>query len=143
MSSQMKKLLTIVGVLALTLVLFTGTAWATPVTSGDNGNGDTDTSRLAQMIEWMGPENWGQMVQRMNQIHGSEFTARMIQQMNQSGTCYDGDHSGPGSMMGRGFGGMMGQGFGNQMGPGFQDSDSNGQAGSGFSGGMMNGRLVR
>lgn len=143
MNSQFKKLLTIAGVVALTLVLFTTTAWATPITPGDNGNGNANPSGLAQMIQWMGPANWSQMVQRMNQVHGPEFTGRMFQQMNQSGACYDGEHSAPGSMMGRGFGGMMGQGFGNQMGPGFQNRDGNGQSGPGFGGSMMNGRLGR
>ena len=141
MNSQLKKLLTGLSILALALVLFTGTALADPITPGNSANGDNNGSRLSQMIDWMGAENWGQMLQRMNQIHGPEFTGRMIQQMNESGFCHDGEHSGPGSMMGRGFGGMMGRGFGNQMGLVFQnggtDGDSSGQVGPGYPGGMM------
>lgn len=139
MTSQMKKLLTVVGVFALALVLFAGTASADPVTPGNTVNGENNGGRLSQMIEWMGPENWGQMIQHMNQIHGPEFTGRMIQQMNESGFCHDGEHPGHGSMMGRG--------FGNQMGPGFQNNgsgiDDGGQVGPGYPGGMMNRGVAR
>ncbi|MCB0082344.1 MAG: hypothetical protein KDE47_15495 [Caldilineaceae bacterium] len=113
MTSQMKKLLTVLGVLILTLVLFTGTALADPATPGNGVNDDNNSSRLSQMIEWMGPENWGQMIQRMTQIHGAEQTGQMLQWMNQSGNCHNFD--GAGSMMGRGLGGGMGFGFGSRM----------------------------
>ena len=139
MTSQTKKVLTAVGVLALVLLLATSTALAHPITpDGDaTGNNGSNGRHLSAMIEWMGAENWGQMIQRMNQIHGPEFTGRMIQQMNESGFCHDGNYDGPGSMMGRGFGGMMGRGFNNQMGLGFQnggpDDDSSGQFEPGLS----------
>ena len=141
MNSQLKKYLTIVGVFAVAVALFTGTALADPITPSNGSDGDNNGGRLSQMIEYMGADNWGQMLQKMNQIHGPEFTGRMIQQMNEGGFCHDGDHAGPGSMMGRGFGGMMGQGLDNQMGPGFQnggpDSHNGGQVGPGYSDGMM------
>lgn len=110
MKHQFRKVLAFVGILILTIAVFTGTALADPsepIGEPQNGNG------LARMVEWMGPENWGQMVQRMTQIHGAEETGRMLQWMNQSGDCHRfGD---TGSMMGRGSGRGMGSGFWGSM----------------------------
>lgn len=133
MTNRMKKGITIIGVMALIVMLFTGTALADPVTPNSESKTGSG-SRLSQMIERMGPENWGQMVLRMNQIHGPEFTGRMIQRMNQSGACHDGEHAGPGSMMGRGFGGMMGSGFQHHK----AGDDGGAQVGPGPRSGMMN-----
>lgn len=126
MKRQLRKVLALVGILALTVVVFTGTALADPgepTGEPQNGNG------LARMVEWMGPEHWGQMVQRMTQIHGAEETGQMLQWMNQSGGCHNAD--GTGSMMGRGFGRGMGfQG-------GMWNDNADEQSGYGFQRGAM------
>lgn len=128
MKRQLRNTLVIVGILFLTIAVFTGTALADPgepTGEPQNGNG------LARMVEWMGPENWGQMVQRMTQIHGAEETGRMLQWMNQSGGCHNAE--GTGSMMGRGFG--RGLGFGFQGGMWNDKADE--QSGYGFQRGDM------
>lgn len=118
MTGQMKKLLAVVGVFALALLLVTGTALAHPNMPDDSIDSDKNGGRLSQMIEWMGPENWGQM----------------IQQMNESGFCHDDEHPRYGSMMGWGSGNQMSRGFQNS-GPGINDGN---QGGLGYPGGMMN-----
>ena len=121
MKRYLGKVSVMVSIAALAVLLLVGTAFAY---AGEPVDGTTDGNGIAQMIQWMGPENWGQMIQQMTQIHGAEWTAQMVQQMN------EGDHDcigdGGGGMMGNGFGSMMGQGTGNYNGFGF--------------GGMMGGR---
>ena len=146
MSSQIKKVLTIVSIAAFAVVLITGSALADPITPG-TGNSSVDSgvdsgSRLSRMIDYMGAEHWGEMIQRMNQLHGPEFTGRMLQQMNEPRFSHSDQHIGSGSMMEGGFNGMMGHHLGNQMGSGFQhdgpDHNSGHSVGPGFSGSMMN-----
>lgn len=53
----------------------------------------------------MDPEQYGRMIQRMNEVHGPEFTAEMVQRMNAGETCHgagmaDDGHMGPGMMQG-------------------------------------------
>lgn len=129
MNGKFKLMVSIISVFALALLLFTGTALADPVTPEDGSGLDASQSRISQMIERMGPENWARMIQRMTQIHGAEFTGQMLQRMNGDGSCHDSEHTGPGSMMGRGFGRGMWNGNDNGQGtPGFQ----NGMAGRGM-----------
>ena len=106
MKRYLRKVVVIVGIAALAVSLLVGSALAA---AGEPPNDATNSGRLAQMVQWMGPENWGQMIQQMTQIHGAEWTAQMLQHMNESGGSCDG--SGAGNMKGHGFGGMMGQRF--------------------------------
>ncbi len=123
MKRQLKQTLAIVSIFLLTVVIFTGTALADQIEPRGNG--------LAPMVEWMGPESWGQMIQRMTRIYGAEETGRMLQWMNQSGGCHNSDRTG--SMMGRGFG--RGMGFGSQGGMWNDNTDE--QYGYGFQRGAM------
>lgn len=133
MNSRFKKLLTLVSVLALSVLVFTGTALAHgpgPV-GPDTGNDEGSGSWLGQMQQWMdethGPGSWDEMIQWMTQTHGSEFTGQMLQWMNESGGChgygdndqgdnsqeYNQNYTSPGfqGMHGNGsWGGMMGRG---------------------------------
>lgn len=97
------KTVVILGAALLALALVSGNALAD---APNGGSGGPNAGAVQEMIEWMGPENWGQMIQRMTQIHGAEWTSQMLQQMNEDGTCHD---SGFGSMMGRGFGNTFGR----------------------------------
>ena len=36
----------------------------------------------------MDPALYGQMIQRMTEVHGAEFTAEMMQRMNEEGGCH-------------------------------------------------------
>jgi hypothetical protein len=110
MKSQIKRTFTVVGIFVLTVAVFTGTALANP--SEPTGE-PPNSNGLARMVEWMGPGKWGQMVQRMTQIHGAEQTGQMLQWMNQSGDCHNSD--GTGSIMGRNLDGGMGFGFQSNM----------------------------
>ena len=114
MKIQLKKALTFLSILILTVVVFTGTALADPgEPTGEPANGNG----LARMVERMGAENWGQMIQRMTQIHSTEQTGQMLQWMNESGGCHNFDSAD--SMMGQGLGSGMGSGFqGGMMGQG-------------------------
>ena len=103
MQRYFSKTVVIVGAALLALSLVTGNVLAN---ASDGGNGSSNAGAVQGMIEWMGPENWGQMIQRMTQIHGAEWTSQMLQQMNEDGTCHGG---GFGNMMGRGFGSTFGR----------------------------------
>jgi hypothetical protein len=113
MAKRTKSLLVVLSILALALVVFTGSALAQTPPNGD----DPDTgSWLGQMQEWMdqrhGPGSWGRMIQRMNEVHGPEATGQMLQWMNETGGCHGrGDGANAGPMSGRGFRGMMGRGM--------------------------------
>ena len=87
MKRYLGKISVVVSIAALAGLLLVGTAFAhagEPVNGATNGNG------IAQMIQWMGAENWGEMVQHMTQIHGAEWTSQMLQQMQ------EGDYDCPG-----------------------------------------------
>jgi len=138
MKSRTKLVLTIVAVLALSLVVFAGAAFAQASTPTDG-----TTNPLVQMQQWMeenhGEGAWAAMIQRMTETHGAEFTGEMLQNMATGESCQgDGTHT-PGSMMGEGFtpGSMMGEGFSGHgmMGGG---SGGHGMMGGGFRG-MMGG----
>jgi hypothetical protein len=106
MTNRTKKLLVALAILALTLVIFTGSALAqSPADPETPDNGGW----LGQMQSWMdevhGPGSWGRMIARMTQVHGPETTGRMLQWMNETGGCH-GDGESP---MGSGFQGMRGR----------------------------------
>ena len=113
MNTRIKWLTTVIAVLALSLVVFAGAAFAQTDTPNDGA-----ANPLVQMQQWMeqnhGEGAWGEMIQRMTDVHGAEFTGQMLQRMATGEGCHgDGEHT-PDSMMGAGFGGlrgMMGQGF--------------------------------
>ena len=95
-----KRWFVVLGILVLAFGLLFGTALADP---GDPPN---DAERGWGMHAQMDPEMYGQMIQRMTETHGPEFTAEMLQRMNGEGDCHgDGHEHGDGhGMMG---GGMM------------------------------------
>lgn len=107
MKTRSAKIIAVLSVFVLSVLLFTGAAFAHgngPGTSVPNGDGPAvqapDGNWLQQMQEWMGPEAWGQMIQYMTQVHGGEFTGRMLQWMNETGGCHGNGGGYPG-MMGR------------------------------------------
>lgn len=85
----------VLGVVALAFGLLFGTAMADP---GDGGDGYG-----RHMHEQMDPELYAQMIQRMTEIHGAEFTADMLQRMNEGEHC----HGAGQGMMGAGFDGAV------------------------------------
>lgn len=117
----------VLGVTVLAFGLLFGTAMADPG-DGSNGNG-------WNMHEQMDPELYGQMIQRMTEVHGAEFTAEMLQRMNEGDGCHGG---GQGMMNGfYGTDGMMGQDFDGTVG-GFMRGVQ-GMMGGFNNGGMMDG----
>ena len=132
MSSRSRKLILALSLFAVSLLLFAGAALAQetePAAPEDEGK-----TRLELMQEWMGPEAWAAMVERMTQIHGAEFTGQMMERMAEEDGC-----PGPGFMhnwsgrwsdeSGEGFWGNRGDGTWGNRGPGFH----------GMRGGMMHG----
>lgn len=109
MTSQTKKSLIVLSILALSLVIFTGSALAQTSPTGDIPG---DGGWLGQMQQWAeqvhGPGSWGQMIQWMNQVHGPEFTGQMLKWMNETGGCHGTTSTTTNPMMGSGLGGMMG-----------------------------------
>lgn len=101
--SRNTRWLVVLGVMALAFSLFMGTAWAQTEEPAQSDDTDTGWNMHAQMD----PEMYGRMIQHMTEVHGAEFTAEMLQRMNEGGTCHDDGTMGPG-MMG---GGMMGRGM--------------------------------
>lgn len=106
------KWLVALSITVLAFGLLFGSAMAHPGDSPDDGDSGWD------MHGQMDPEMYGQMIQRMTEIHGAEFTAEMLQHMNEEGGCH-GDGEG---MMGGDFmhgggmhGGMMEQDFSGAM----------------------------
>ncbi len=104
------KWLVALGVTVLAFGLLFGTAMADPGDGGSENGG-------WNMHEQMDPEQYGQMIQRMTEVHGAEFTAEMLQRMNEGGNCHGAgeDMMGHGMMgagMMSGFHGLMGGSFG-------------------------------
>jgi hypothetical protein len=132
------KWLVALGVTVLAFGLLFGTAMADP---GDGADGSSN------MHEQMDPEMYGQMIQRMTEVHGAEFTAEMLQRMNEGGDCHGDGQGMMGAGMMNGFQGMMdgGYGSGSMMGQGFDGTVGSMMRGvqglmHGFSnGGMMGG----
>lgn len=140
MTTRTRSLLTIIVVLAVSMIFFVGSALAQDDTTGGD---DTDGGWLAQMQQRMeerfGEGAWAKMIARMTERHGAEFTAERLQWMDENGcpmlngegqqgpmmrrgpwhsqesdeTDQSGQGYGPGSRMGRGMmgQGMMGQGM--------------------------------
>ncbi len=123
MKISRNKILFITSLLILSFVVFAGAALA------QGPDGDNGKSMLQQMQEWLSPEDWGAMVQHMNDVHGPEFTDQMLQEMDESGSCHGGDgYEDMDSMMGDSYDNMMGDGYGGMMG---------GSSGGGQSTGFM------
>ncbi len=135
MNKRTKWIATIIAVLALSLVVFVGAAFAQTPTPTDG-----TTNPLAQMQQWMeqnhGAGSWAAMIQRMTDTHGAEFTGQMLQRMSSGEGCQgqtDGTFT-PGSMMGEGANGTGFSGHG-MMGEG---TSGHGMMGGSFRG-MMGG----
>lgn len=130
----------VLGVTVLAFGLLFGTAMADP------GDGSDDTQDGWHMHEQMDPEHYAQMIQHMTEVHGAEFTAEMLQRMNEGGECHGGGQGMMGAGRMNGFQGMMNGGYGyrGMMGPGFDGTVGGFMRGvqgmmEGFNnGGMMN-----
>ncbi len=127
MSIRIKWVMSIVAVVALSLVVFVGAAFAQTDTPADG-----TTNPLVQMQQWMeenhGEGAWAAMIQRMTETHGAEFTGQMLQKMATGESCHGDGEFTPGSMIGEGATardsgpGMMGEGVSGHgmMGGGFR-----------------------
>ena len=109
------KWLVALGVTVLAFGLLFGTAIADPSDGGSENGG-------WNMHEQMDPEQYGQMIQRMTEVHGAEFTGEMLQRMNEGGDCHGAGVGMMGAGMMNGFQGMMNGGFshGGMMSQGFE-----------------------
>lgn len=110
MKTRTNQLLTVIVVVSLAVAVYSTTVFAQ--TSAPS----TPTTMLQWMQERLGPEAWAQRVERMTQLHGTEFVSQMMTRMAQqpSGPCINGTGAGmPSSMRGQGMmrQGMMGQGM--------------------------------
>ena len=117
----------VLSITVLAFSLFFGSALAHPGDPADDGDGGWG------MHGQMDPEMYGQMIQRMTEIHGAEFTAEMLQRMNEEGDCHG---AGQGMM-----GGAMMNGVHGMMSGGMMGEDLNGMVDGVMRGfqGMMNG----
>ena len=112
MQARSRKLFAVLTMAVLTLALFAGNALAdTEAPDASSTPESSAQSRLTRMVDRMGQEAWGQMIQQMTEIHGPEQTGQMIQWMSQEDMpCDEGSGSGH-MMMGYQSGGMMNRGF--------------------------------
>ena len=119
MQARTTKLFAVLTMVALTLALFAGNVLANAEVPAESSTPEgSSQSGLAQMVDRMGQETWGKMIQQMIQIHGPEQAGQMIQWMSQEDMpCDEGSGSGH-VMMGHGYGGMMGQRFNESSGSG-------------------------
>ena len=98
----------VMGIALLAFALFVGTALAQ---SDEPAQSEAPTPGWSMHAQ-MDPQLYGQMIQHMNEVHGPEFTAEMVQRMNSGETCH-----GPGAD-GTGWDGM---GWDEEMGPGMMN----------------------
>ena len=134
MRSRMNQLVAVLAIAVVTMALFAGSALADAETATDGPQADPGSGQMfGGMMGGMDQETWGEMIQHMNEIHGPEQTAQMLQWMNQEdGHCTDGE--GYGEMMGSGFGGMLQHGFSGIMGWGFNGFNGMGSMMGGVAG---------
>lgn len=97
----------VLGAALLAVTLFIGSVLAQAETPTTNKEPTTGGHMHAQMD----PALYARMIQRMNEVHGPEFTADMVQRMNAGETCHGAGMAcdgpmGPGMMHGA-HGGMM------------------------------------
>ena len=95
----------VMGIALLAFALFVGTALAQ---SDEPAQSEAPTPGWSMHAQ-MDPQLYGQMIQHMNEVHGPEFTAEMVQRMNSGETCHGAD--------GRGMG------WDEEMGPGMMNGD--------------------
>ena len=135
MKSSFGIFVAVVGTAALFLALFASSALAQAGTTEDSPSAGAGFGMMGQMDQ----ETWGEMVQHMIEVHGSETTAKMIEWMNEKGEDCPGQGGFPG-MMGWGFGGASRFGFGGRWGHSYGGMMGNGAYGPGS---MMGGFYVR
>ena len=132
-----RKWFVVLGITVLAFGLLFGSALAD---SGDAAVSEEGSSGW-NMHEQMDPALYGQMIQRMTEVHGAEFTGEMVQRMNEEGGCHGDGQGMMGAGMMNGFHGMMGEGFEGTVGSmmrgvqGFMNGDYG-------NGGMMNGGMM-
>lgn len=124
MKTLTKRLLVVVGIAALALVVYAGSAWAQsdPATVTPT----PPINMLQQMEQRLGPQAWAEHIQRMTQIHGADFVSQRLAWMAQQASCPGMNGAGGGMMQQRQRGmndtmnggmmrrGMMGRGMGAQ-----------------------------
>ena len=114
MKSRISQLVAVLAIVAVAGAIFAGSALAHPEAPADGSqDGAAPGWMYGGMMGEMDQELWGQMIQRMNEVHGPELTGKMIQWMEDGNHC--GGEGGFQGMMGSGFGGMMGNGFNGMM----------------------------
>ncbi len=95
-----KTLLILVAVMALSLVIFAGSALAQDPTPTDEPAAEGFLPQMQQrMEERFGAGAWGEMIARMTQIHGADFVGERMQQMNEEGCPMLDDEDWQGPMM--------------------------------------------
>ncbi|MBI1297997.1 hypothetical protein GC175_23940 [bacterium] len=140
-----KNLFIFMAVVALSLVAFVGSAFAQDTTPTDDATQEGNLPQMQQhMEERFGEGAWAEMIARMTERHGAEFTAERLQWMDENGCpmLEDGEHNGP-MMRGHMWDGGEGtlQNFGRSMMHRFfgsEESDTEFTPGQGMMGrGMM------
>lgn len=103
MNIRTRSLLTIIAVLAFSMIFFVGSALAQDDTTGGD---DAEGGWLPQMQQYMeerfGPGAWDAMIERMTERHGAAFTEEHLQWMDENGCPMLNGQGGPGAMMRRG-----------------------------------------
>ena len=141
-----KNLFIFIAVVALSLVAFVGSAFAQDDTPADDATQEGNLPQMQQrMEERFGEGAWADMIARMTERHGAEFTAERLQWMDENGCpmLEDGEHYGPMMHNGPMWGGEEGalQNFGRNMMHRFfgsEESDTEFTPGQGMMGrGMM------
>lgn len=93
-----KTLFTVIAVVALSLVVFVGSAFAQDTTPTDEPTEEGFLPQMQQhMEERFGPGAWEAMLERMTERHGEEFVAEHLQSMEENGCpmMEDGESAGP------------------------------------------------
>jgi hypothetical protein len=104
MNSRIKIMLTVVAVLALSLIFFVGSALAQDADTDAAGEeGGWLPQMQQQMEERFGAGAWGRMIARMTERHGAEFTAERLQWMEENGCPMLNGEGGHGPMMRHGW----------------------------------------
>jgi hypothetical protein len=103
MKTRTKSLLTIVAVLAFSLIFFVGSALAQDDAPGEDAAAGGWLPQMQQhMEERFGEGAWGEMIARMTERHGAEFTAERLQWMDENGCPMLNGEGGHGPKMRRG-----------------------------------------
>jgi hypothetical protein len=138
MKTQVKTLIALIAVFVLSIVFFTGAALAQEETP--DADAESESGWLAQMQQHMeerwGPGAWADMIARMTERHGAEFTAERLQWMEENGCPMLNNENGRGPMHRQW---QSGDDSTQSWGPGYQRFWNNDDA-AGYGPGSMMGR---